>query len=349
MKPEKNIMSVQIPLTFDGSYKNNSLTNDKFILSGVILFVWIVTVVISIFTANGLAKIFYPLISFVVVTTFVRFVVLREHYYKKKKDDLLAHDFIYDNNVFWDIYEVTASYPHICRYTNGTKAIFVQFDKDVIVGQDDDNDYYHYEAISDAYLQMSKRGISCVHIDYMDTVGKDDRMDSLFEMSNNSENSDLRTVLIRVFENVMDTMKRSYASYDVYCFMFNGKDELFWDELQIVIDYFCEANYIRFKILGREEIGELVKSVMNLDRFSVSRASEKLFAEVGGTSYIKPIWVERGYERKILNKTREELDEERAVKEVEKGMKEELKKKKRDKRQRLREKLEGEEEIDLFE
>lgn len=349
MKPEKNIMSVQIPLTFDGSYKNNSLTNDKFILSVVVLFVWFITVIISIITAQGINKLLYPILSFVIVTTFVRFIILREYYYKKKKDDLISHDYIYDYSIFWDIYEVTSSYPHICRYTNDMKAIFVQFDKDVIVGQEDDNDFYHYEAISDAYLQMAKRGIACNHIDYMDTVGKDDRMDSLFEMGNNTENSDLREVLIRVFENVMGTMQRSYASYDVYCFMYNGKEELFWDELQVIIEHFNQANYIRHRVLGKEEIGELVKSVMNLDRFSVNRASEKLFEEVGGTSYIRPIWIERKDERKILNKTREELEEERAVSEVEKEVKAELKKKKKDRRAKLRDKLEGDEEINLFE
>ena len=147
----------------------------------------------------------------------------------------------------------------------------------------------------------------------------------------------------------MGTMQRSYASYDVYCFMYNGKEELFWDELQVIIEHFNQANYIRHRVLGKEEIGELVKSVMNLDRFSVNRASEKLFEEVGGTSYIRPIWIERKDERKILNKTREELEEERAVSEVEKEVKAELKKKKKDRRAKLRDKLEGDEEINLFE
>lgn len=348
MKPEKNIMSVQIPLTFDGSYKNNSLTNDKFILSGVILFVWIVTVFISIITAEGLNKLLYPLLSCVVVTTFLRYIVLREYYYKKKKEELVSNNYLYDNSLFWDIYEVSSSYPHICRYTSGAKAIFVQFHKGVIVGQEENHDYNHYEAISNAYLQMYKRGISCVHIDYMDTVGKDDRMESLFEMSDKSDNTDLRDVLIRVFENVMDTMQRSYASYDVYCFMFSGKEDLFWDELQVVIEYFNRANYVKHKILGKEEIGELVKSVVNIDRFSVNRASERLFEEVGGTSYLRTIWVDRGDERKIINKTREELEEEINVKEVEKEVKSNLKRKKKNKKEKLREKIEGNEEINLF-
>lgn len=348
MRPRKNAMSVQIPFTFDGGYKNNSLSNDKFILAAGILLVWFITAIVSIVTAQGINKLLYPVLSFVIVSFFIRFFILRESYYKKKREELVENNYLYDYNIFWDIFEVTSSYPHICRYSNGMKAIFVQFDKDVVVGQDDDNDFYHYEAISDAYMQMSKRGINCVHIDYMDTVGKDDRMDSLFDMANETENSDLRKVLIRVFENVMDTMERSYASYDVYCFMYNGKEEIFWDELKIVIESFNQANYIRHRILGKDEISELVKSVMNLDRFSVNRASEKLFEEVGGTSYIRPIWVERGYERQILNKTREEIEEERNVKEVEKEMKSELKRKKRDRKAKLREKIEGDEEINLF-
>lgn len=270
---------------------------------------------------------------------------MREPYFKKKRNELIEKNYKFPYSTFWNIYEITESYPHICRYANGLKAIFVVFDKDVIVGREENNDYNHYEAIADAYLQMHKRGIDCMHIDYMDTVGKDDRVLSLFEMANGSENEDLKEILLRVFDNVEDIMQHSYASYDVYCFYYNGKDELFMDELEVVLDAFLEANYIRCRILNKEEIGELVKSIFNIEKFSVNYASEKLFSDLGGTNYLKPIWIERGGERKILNKTREELEAEREVREAEANIRKSKKKVKNRTIRRLREDTD----IDLFE
>ena len=301
--PKKDNLYIEIPVTFDSVSKPGGLSNDKFIIAGLLLLVWLITAILCFF---------------VDLTTFVRFIVLKEYYFMKKRKELIEKDFKFPYSTFWNIYEVSNTYPHICRYANGLKSIFVMFEKDVIVGRSDDNEYYHYEAISEAYRQMYKRGIDCIHIDYMDTVGKDDRVGQLFDMARNAENPILGEVLTRIFDNVEGTMQHSYASYDVYCFYYNGKDELFYDELEVVIDAFLDANYIRYRILDKDGVSELVKSVFNLEKFSVNFASEKLFSDLGGSHYLTPIWIQRGEEKKILNKTREEKEAERATREAEK-------------------------------
>lgn len=345
MIPQKGSSIVEIPVTFDSNSKPQGLGNDKFILSILVFGVWLISAILSFFTdMEFFNKILYVVGSFIFAMFIIRILIMREPYFKKKRNELIEKNYKFPYSTFWNIYEITESYPHICRYANGLKAIYVVFDKDVIVGREENNDYLHYEAIADAYLQMHKRGIDCMHIDYMDTVGKDDRVMSLFEMANGAENEDLKEILLRVFDNVEDIMQHSYASYDVYCFYYNGKDELFMDELEVVLDAFLEANYIRCRVLDKEEIGELVKSIFNIEKFSVNYASEKLFSDLGGTNYLKPIWIERGGERKILNKTREELDAEREVREAEANMRKSKKKVKNRTIRRLREDTD----IDLF-
>lgn len=347
MIPQKNSPIVQIPLTFDYRSKPAGLSNDKFLLSALVIGVWFFASIAFMFTGTTIMnKILFIICSFIIVMFVTRICIMREYYFKKKREELVEKDYQYPYSMFWNIYEVTNSYPTICRYANGLKSMFVVFDKDVIVGKEKDNEYYHYEAISEAYLQMYKRGIECMHIDYMDTVGKDARVKSLFDMADNSQNPDIKEILTRMFNNVEDIMQHSYASYDVYCFFYNGKDELFMDELDVVINAFLEANYIRYRILNKEEIGELVKSVFNLNKFSVNYASEKLFSDIGGVSYLTPIWVERGNERKILHKTREEIEAERKVREVEKSLRSSRKKPRGvDKATR---RMQEEEDIDLF-
>ena len=63
------------------------------------------------------------------------------------------------------------------------------------------------------------------------------------------------------------------------------------------------------------------------------------------SSYLKPIWIERNGERKILNKTREEIAEEQNVVRVEKEFK---KSNKRRKKSKYVKKVVEEQEIDLF-
>ena len=62
---------------------------------------------------------------------------------------------------------------------------------------------------------------------------------------------------------------------------------------------------------------------------------------------MKPIWVERAGERKILNKTREELEEERKTREAEKDLRR-SRTKPSSRGGRMVRKLKDEEEIDLF-
>ena len=323
MIPEKRSPIVEIPVTFDSASKPQGLSNNQFYLSILTFGVWIFLAIVSLFVdITLLEKILFIIGSFLVVLFFVRYVLLRESYFKKKRNDLLEKEYQYPYSVFWNIYEITNGYPAICRYANGLKSIFVVFDKDVIVGKENDSEYNHYEAIAEAYLQMHKRGIECIHIDYMDTVGKDNRVKSLFNMANETENEDLKDVLLRIFDNVEYIMQHSYASYDVYCFFYKGKDELFMDELEVVLDAFLEANYIRYRILDKLAIGELVKSVFNINEFSVRETSERLFSDLGGTHYLTPIWVERetsnGVERVTLNKTTAQKEAERATREAEK-------------------------------
>ena len=347
MRPEREAYTIQIPLTFDGGQTKPGVSKERFLLAVALIFGWLAITVVSIIFAEGFSKIGIPIGILVVLLPFIRIFVIREGYFKKKRDRIIEKDFTYPHSAFWDIYEISPKFPYVCRYQSGLKGIYVRFDKDVIVGKEEDNLYYHFEAISEAYLQMSKRGIDAIHIDYMDSVGKDNRMSSLFDIAREAENSDLRDLLTHVFDNVEYTMKKSYATYDVYAFFTTEKEELFWAELEIVLEYFLKANYLRYTVLDRDDMGELVKSIMNVDNFSVNRTSESLFLESGISTFLKPIWIERNGERKILNKTKEEIEEERNVATVEKEFKRNIRKKK--KKSKYIQKAIDNEEIDLFE
>ena len=321
MIPERGDTEVAIPVTFDIQGHRDNLSIRKMVLGLFFVFLALIAMILLFIFATDELKPQLPLVVFFGTFYFVRIFFLKEWKYKKKQRELREREYKFNTRVFWGIYSINEYYPFICNMSSGYKAIFVAFDKDVIIGRDASADYDHYEAIANAYAVMFKKNMWCVHIDYADTVGKDDRLDSLFKNLTETENKDLRNETVRLYDYVQTYMYRSYADYDVYAFFYDGRDEAFWDDLQPVINALSEANYVRNRILSREEIGELCMSLMNLNEFSTTRATESVFlANTRGGNNIKVIWTEKDGERKIINRRREEIEDERRVKAAEAEM-----------------------------
>ena len=106
----------------------------------------------------------------------------------------MNNNYIFSYNLFWNIYEINDAFPYFVQFVNGLKGVFVIFDKDIVVGKEDDADFNHYEALAEAYNQLAKRDIEFMHIDYMDTVGQDSRLDLLFDNAAYIENEDLKVL-----------------------------------------------------------------------------------------------------------------------------------------------------------
>lgn len=341
MEPRRGRDIVQIPITFDASGGGRARQSGKKLWTFLVTVIWLFTTILVMIVVEGFWFWAYPIISFIVLTYIIRFLIVREPYYREKRRILVENDYMFPHSLFWNIYEISDRFPYIVQYGDGRKGIFVALDKDVVVGKDDFADFDHHNAIADAYQQMVKRGIECIHIDYMDTVGKDTRLQSLFRQAETTENPDLRKLLLRKFDHLEFLMNRSYSTYDVYAFFYVGRDDIFWSELQEVLEYFKQANYIRARVLNKTAISELVETIINLDNFSISRASDNLFKELNQTQYIRPLWVEKGDERTILNKSLEELEEFKRVSKSEKSVKR--------KRKGVFRRGQQEEEINLFE
>ena len=331
--PERGDSTVAIPMTFDLKVKRDNLSLIKIVLGFLITVVGFTIMIVLFIVADEKYKPQIPLIVGFGTFYFVRIFFLKEWFYKKKQKELIENNYTFNTRSFWGIYSINEYYPFICKRIDNTLIIFVAFDKDVIIGRDNTADYDHFQAIANAYSIMVSKGISCIHIDYADTVGKDDRMDTLFENLVETENKDVKNETIRLYDYVQSYMYRSYADYDVYAFYYGGREEAFWDDLQPVLDAFGEANYVRNRILSREEIGDLCISLMNLNDFSTARATESAFlTNVRGGNNIKVIWTEKDGVRTDVNRTREVIEAERRVKAAENVMQENKRRRKKKKK-----------------
>ena len=311
MKPGVNDKNVEIPITFDVSGEVHTITKQRIML-GILMIIGVLILSLIVFFLNiSVLNGVCALIIGVVGITLIRYVWFSEAYFSKCYAKLLEHNFVYEQDLIWDIYDISDGYPAVCRYRNGVNAVFVAFDKDIIIGKGLQNEYDHYEAIADAYQYTVQKGISFMHIDYMDVVGKDERMENMVNDLLKTPNEDLRQVLAATFEYQQFKMNRVYASYDVYAFYYRGDDGVYLPEIDSIVSRFMNANFVHYRYLDMDGIRELVKSVENLPEFSVYKACDKVLYKSAFKKYVRVRKTFKNGVMTVVSKTNKEQDEER--------------------------------------
>ena len=337
MKPRKDSSIISLPVTFDynggkrDSIKSKILWSVSSLIIGGIVSVGVILSDGGFFLFNLVAG----LLLFFLVVVGIRFFILKEHKLRNEMIELEDSDYKIDYSNLWGIYEIDDTYPYYVHMRDGKTALYVQFEKDVIVGKEEDYEYHHYEAISDAYNLAGSMKIGMCHIDYMDIIGNDDRLNNCFLDLEEVQNPDMKDILHDVFSNLQDKMNESVSTFDVYVFTFRTSESTFWYSIQQVISCLLDANYVSFKILDRDDIRELTKSIFNLHDFSVMEANSTAFRKDYNYKGVVPIKLIK-YDGSvvILNKTQSEKKAELKEKELEKTIrKEELKKRRRNKKQ----------------
>lgn len=320
LQPQRGDEKVAIPVTFESRSGVLAFKKSRLIISLIIMVLgiifWIVTLIIG---DTAKTKWLVTGIVFGVLPLICRFAIIHEHSFRKQYNMLSDVDYTYDYKLFWNIYDTSeidgVTFFH---HTSGAVSVFVAFDKGVIVGKGDYSDYDHYEAISQAYNLLHKRGIRCTHIDYMDSVGKDVRLQNMYDNVKGCENPELQASVLDMIDYMQYQMMGTYADYDVYCFTAKMRPDLMWDELSSVLGAFLGGNYIRDRVLDRRGVRDVVATVMRLPDFSVTRTCDSLFGNKASSRFLRIIWTETDGKREIVNKTKKQMAEEARLAQMEK-------------------------------
>lgn len=308
MEPQVGDTSINIPVTFD--YRGGRGGNKKNKIIATIAIIVVVGIVCTGLLMNSEMFIYKRLLLaflvFYVGLVLLRFVIFRELYFSDIYEELLESDLVMDITQIWQIFEVGNEYPYICYYKNGYKGIFVKMEKGTVTGKTIENEFIHYDAIGEAYNLAHALNMNIIHIDYMDNVGKDLRLQHLYENLSEVGNPDMQTMLIDIYNNWQAEMCLNYASYDIYLFLTRDRLESFVYNMQNVVSAMLGGNYITYRVLNRNDLSSLCTALFNLHNFSVNDACEK--ALVNNThNDIVPIKVTHtDGSVVILNKTKEE-------------------------------------------
>lgn len=305
MTPQPGDTSINLPITFDYKGGRGENKKGKIILS-------IADVLLTIIFTVGCAsndnleiwmRFLLPCVVLYIGLFILRFFVFRELWFSDVYETLKATDYDLKLDQIWQIFDIDFEYPYICYFKNGYKGIFVRMEKDAITGKVGDAQFDHYSAIGDAYNVAHSLNMNIVHIDYMDNVGNDTRMQKLYDDLVFVENPDMQEMLIDIYSNLQDEMSQNYASFDIYLFLTRDKLNNFVYNMQTVCNYMLGGNFITYKVLDRFEISRVCVALFNLHDFSIVEACENVLSGVEHHGVI-PIKVKHGDgTEEIFNKT----------------------------------------------
>ncbi|MEC2463365.1 hypothetical protein P9X10_00440 [Bacillus cereus] len=332
MRPKHGDRVINLPITFS---KRSEGTINKTTLFWVIAISTVMFLIYVYGVLTGSKPFYYKfplaIISTYIYTAILRFLVFQEGRISDAYETMVEKDYEQSTNAFWNIYNISDKPPFTVHYANGLKGIFVRLDKDVVVGQEDNMEFTHFDRIADMYNVAHRLGLDMVNIDYMDIVGNDSRMQDMYAKASNCDNESLKQILLSMCGYLEYEMSLDYTSYDVYVFTGRINEEALWYNVREVLEYGLRANYKSYTLINPNQLRKMVQSVMNLENFSRLQAEKEVIMNTLSKT-ITPIKLIRvdGTEE-IYNKTRAQLEEDRKfqeqMKEEEKRRKKESKKK----------------------
>ena len=282
MTPQPGDYSINLPITFDYKGGRGQEKKGKIILSIIDV---VLTVMISVACATNVnldtyLRVCIPIGVCYIGLFIIRYFVFRELWFSDIYETLKATDYELKLDSIWQIFDIDFNYPYICYFKNGYKGIFVRMEKDAITGKPEENMYDHYEAIGDAYNIAHSLNMNIVHLDYMDNVGNDSRMQKMYDDLAFVENPDMQEMLIDIYSNLQDEMSMNYASFDIYLFMTKDNISNFVYNMQAVCNRMIGGNFITYKVLDRYEIAKVCVALFNLHDFSIVDACENVLQGV---------------------------------------------------------------------
>lgn len=366
MEPTPDSYSIHIPITFDYKGGRGENKKNKVIFTAIISVVTIIVMVAMLMNVEleVWQRCLYAFAAFYVGLMLIRYIGFNELYFSDVYETLLERDFRIETPDIWQIFDIEHSYPYTCYYKNGFKGIFVRMEKEAITGKPDTAMYDHYEAISDAYNLAHSMNMNIIHIDYMDNIGNDPRLQEMYNNLVNVKNPDMHAMLVDVYDHLSEEMSRNYASFDIYLYLSKDTVDNFLYNVQNVSNIMLGGNFITYKIMNRSDISVMCKALFNFYEFSIVDACSAVVTERKFSGII-PISVRRGDGSiEVINKTQYEMEQEeetrmrqlRERQEEYKNNRHDIRRKKREEKKRKKKGLPSENEnlfndsdnIDLF-
>lgn len=299
MRPQVGDESISIPLTLDKPQVNGKerWRNRLYMAAGAGAIAFFLDLAYLIGSGAGLgAKLIVCIVLIPsVASLIIRHLILEEREFRADLMEQLANDYRMALSNIWGIYRIENTPPYVCYFkTGGRMGIFIHANKGSRVGNDTAQAVFdHYEGYAYAMREAGRRGIMVGHIDYMGSIGKDERIEGLNEDLANTENPSLRNDVLRpTYENLAALQEHATTPGDVYLLATTKGTGSYEDLHEAAIAFktaLCEeANWASASYMPPHEIGALAKKYFALLTFSASDAIRQSTGQVNYKRFLRP-------------------------------------------------------------
>lgn len=323
MQPSKDQDFVQVPLTFNSRYRGSDKKGSRLLFGFLYILLFIIGTIVSMTRDTFGSKLTVFLVVTVVVVYLFRFHIFSEMKYRESLRQIKKNDFLFDIDLLWGITDITENFPSVCTLTNGQKAIFVAMKKGVTVGKGGDYFFEHQNVIADAYKLLSDSNVEFSFIDYMDNLGNDSRIETLFEdvTSLSADAPNLRDLMTMQYSYLELTMTKTFTSYDVFVFYYKPTNEEAWVDIESALGILKNANYDSYRVMGKQEIAQFASTLYGLNGLSFNHAQDLVHGKSGLRKRLTVIWKDINGVRTQVNKTSALKAKEERIKRAEKSVK----------------------------
>jgi hypothetical protein len=311
-KPRPDSTRLSLPITMD--YKGGRAEKTK----NRVLWVlgWIaVTCVICFGLLTSKDGTFLVKLVRAIAVSFISITILRFGYLdegKLRNEEIKLQDSDYQVGTYatWGILTVRENIQGIpiCQYRNGRSGVFVRMEKNVFKGDKSASKFRHREAVGNFFNLLARTpDLKVSHIDMMDFVGSDERIDLAIESTKKCSNPLLKKWVYTIYRKLKEDSQYEIYASDIFIFTWTGNNDLNMQTVQNALGFLQQnAGYIGYEYMGMAELGELYKVLFNVVDFDTTRACTLAQGEIGnmGITPLKVIHGNGGVD--VINLSREE-------------------------------------------
>lgn len=278
MHPQNGSDVLNLPVTIEGVTSRKESTRTRLIFAGLGMALTILFIIIELIRVEGIiGKVLWVFLTIVVARYVIGYAIIGEAKYRRTYSILKKTGNELKSSSLWRIatYDDATKLYH---FPNGALAYYVKFDRDVIIGKPEDDEYRSYEALGDAYNMAWQRDIKIEHIDLMSPIGGDVRLDRAKENLKSTQNSEIKSMMKDLYQNLQDAMADSIVTSDIFVFWSPATSStIFNHNVEGICQQMLEGNFSGYRKLTQNELIHLEEELFNIQGLSVNDAMVATF------------------------------------------------------------------------
>lgn len=296
--PQPEQSNVKIPITIGYQGGRGIKYKNRWIWAIVMLVVIVAMTIGMLFQTEQpfLQRVIVAFLFFSITTIALRFGYLKEGKIRNRMVRGIESNYTISTSNFWGITRIDEEEPYICTFPNNKQGIYIKMERGVFKGDLQSAKHRHREAIGSFYKMVGDKAfgqtvLTVTHIDLMDYVGTDKRIDRAKESVSYTDNKDVRREVQGIYDDIKARSSHMMFTTDVFVFQWTGNQKLYMDIIKEGLGRMMQGGgYVGYSYMDANDLQSMYKTLFNVNDFSVKKAIRESVQPVGASD-LSPILV----------------------------------------------------------